>query len=121
MTSREISSYAPARKPCFEGFLHTAVFAGMEREDGDATAGVKACRQVSQKSVESGKLVIYCDAQRLKNTANGQIRSVLVQARQGGADGRGQRSGSRESFSSESGGERAGVRFIGILGEQGRE
>ena len=62
-----IGSVAPT---CLEGFLHAPVFTGMEGQDRNASAGIEACGQVAQKSVESGKFVIHRDPQRLKNAAN---------------------------------------------------
>ena len=86
-----------------EGFFDAPIFAGMERQNRHAPAGVQARGQVAEKHVERGKFVVHRDAQRLKDAADGEVAIFLVQTRQHGADGGGEGFGGGESFSGKGG------------------
>jgi len=101
-----------------EGFFHAAILAGMEGEDGHASAGAQAGGQMAQERIERRELVIDGDAQRLKDAAHGEIQIGFANLWQRGADGVGKLAGGGERFSSENGGKFIRARFIGILLEQ---
>lgn len=62
----------------------------MEGEKGYASVRVETDGEVAEKSIESGKLVIHGDAQRLKNAADRKAGTLLVLVGQSRANGRGQ-------------------------------
>lgn len=101
-----------------EGFFHAAVFAGVKGEDDDAGAGIKARGKGAEKGVERGELVVDCDAQGLKDTADGERGGVVGEARQSEADGGGELGGGAEGAAGEKGRERGGVRLVGIFGKE---
>ncbi len=61
----------------------------MKCQNRHAPTGIQARWQMAQQHVERGKLVVHCDAQRLKHAAHREIEFILAQAWQRGADGGG--------------------------------
>jgi len=57
----------------FERFFQPPVVARMKCQNRHVSAGFQVGRQISQKCVERGKLVIHGDTQRLKNAADVQV------------------------------------------------
>src|ERR1039458_5200111 len=51
-----VETFAPAGG---EGFLHATIFAGMEREDGHAPAGIEARGEMAEKGFERRELVVH--------------------------------------------------------------
>src|SRR2546427_9012649 len=80
----------------FEGPLHAAVFAGMKTQYSNPGAGIQAAGELAQKRVERGEFVIHSDPQGLENPADSEFAVLMVQAGQGGADGRGERRSGRK-------------------------
>ena len=109
----------PVAQAGFKGFLHAAVFAGVERQDGDASAGVETNREISQEAVEGGEFVVHGDAQRLKDATDGVVAlAVRCRPQQGAVDGIGQRGGRGKRAARKDAGQEPGVRFVGILRQQ---
>src|ERR1017187_5176540 len=87
----------PIAQAGFEGFLHAAVFAGVEREDGDASAGIETGGEISEEVIERGEFVVHRDAQRLEDASDGVVALFVGgRAQQGAVDGMGQRGRGRK-------------------------
>jgi hypothetical protein len=53
-----------------EGFLYAAIFAGMEGEDGDATARIQTGRELAQQGIEGEEFVVHGNTEGLEDTAD---------------------------------------------------
>ena len=104
----------------FKGFLYPPIFAGMKCENGDASAGIEAGREIAQKGFERGELIVHGDAERLENAAHGEFALIVLISRQRGANGIGQRARGLECFSGKRR-RQSWIRFISVLEQQARE
>ena len=112
----------PIAQAGFESFLHTAVLAGVEREDGDASAWIETGGEISQKVVERREFVVHGDAQCLEDATDGFI-ALLVggRAQQGAVDGMGQRGRGGKRMTRENIGQNPGMGFVGVFRQESGE
>src|SRR4051812_9273964 len=92
----------------------------MKSENSDPASRFQAGRQVSEKSIESGELVVDRNSQRLENAPDRDFPVFFSLPWQGGANGLSEREGRAECFAGERS-RQAGIRFVGVLEQQARE
>ena len=90
----------------------------MKRQDCHCPARTQAGGELAEKHFQRGKLVVDGDAQGLEDTAGGKRAGLLVQARQGGANGNGKAGGGGKGAAGQSRGQRRGVGFVGVVLQQ---
>src|SRR5579862_8113883 len=109
-------------KAGLEGFLYAAVFAGVERQDGDATAGIEARRKIAEETFEGGEFVVHRDTERLKDAANGVVAFFIRgRSQEGAVDCVGQRRRGGKRLAREKICQNTGMWFVGVfLQENGK-
>jgi len=100
-----------------EGLFHAAVFAGVEGEDGEASAWIEAVREDAQEGVEGGEFFVHFDADGLEDAADGEFALFTRDQGERGLNRGGEICGGGEIVAGEDGGELRGVGFVGVIGE----
>ena len=104
--------------------LHPPVLAGVEGEDGDASAGFQALREVAEEGVECAEFIVHRDPQRLEDAADGVFHLRGLEpwlSSEGDADRIRESARAGGAGAEEGAGEERGVGLVGVFGEKLRE